>query len=105
VVGRWGRGEESGVGRSGAGGRAAGNWGHNIEVGGGGAEVGSGVEGGDIKGGGGSAEVGSGIDKGNVDGGGAKVGHPDGAKPNFTTIRVLCWWGCSPYTRYVFGTG
>jgi hypothetical protein len=34
--------------------------------------------------------------------GGAEVGQTDGAKPNFTTIRVLCWRGYSPYTRYIF---
>jgi hypothetical protein len=45
----------------------------------------------------GGAEVG-----GDIEGGDAEVGQPDGAKPNFTAIRVLCWRGYSPYTRYIF---
>jgi hypothetical protein len=40
----------------------------------------TGVEGGDVEGGG--------VEGGRVEGGGAKVGQPDGAKPNFTVIRV-----------------
>jgi hypothetical protein len=68
-------------------------WGCGVERGG--AEVSSGIEGG-----GGSAEVGGG-----VEGGDAEVEQPDGAKPNFTVIRVSCRWGYSPYTRYIFGIG
>jgi hypothetical protein len=44
-----------------------------------------------------------------VEGGGGvegrKIGQLDGAKPNFTAIRVLRWWGYSLYTRYVIGIG
>jgi hypothetical protein len=95
---RWseGRGVEgtwwSGVGRPGARGRALGIWGRGVEGGGGGAELGSGVEGG----GGGGTELGGGVEGG----GGTEVGQPDGAKLNFTTIRVSRRWGYSPYTRY-----
>jgi hypothetical protein len=81
VVGH--RGEESGVRRPGARGRALGIWGHGMEGGGGGAEIGSGVEG----------------------AGGAKGGQPDGAKLNFTVIRVLRWRGYSSYTRYIISIG
>jgi hypothetical protein len=59
-------------------GRASGIWGCGMEGGGSGAEVGGGING----------------------GGDAEVGQPDGAKPNFTMIRVLRRWGYSPYTRY-----
>jgi hypothetical protein len=45
-----------------------------------------------------SREVGGGGEGGN-----AEVGQPDGAKPNFTVIRVSRLWGYSPYTRYIFG--
>jgi hypothetical protein len=51
-------------------------------------------------GGGGGAEGGGG-----VEGGGAKVGQPDGAKQNFTVIRVSRRRGYSPYTRYIIGIG
>jgi hypothetical protein len=67
----------SGVGRPGAKGRASGIWGRNVEGGGGGVEG----------------------------GGGTEVGQPDGAKPNFTAIRVLRRWGYSPYTWYIIGIG
>jgi hypothetical protein len=40
-----------------------------------------------------------------IEGGGAEVGQPNGAKPNFTMIRVSCRWGYSPYTRYIIGIG
>jgi hypothetical protein len=93
VVGRRGQGNESGVRQSGTGGQASGIWGRGIEGGGGGTEVGGGVEGGDT-------EVGSG-----VEGGGAEVGQPDGTKPNFTVIRVSRRRGYSPYTWYIFGIG
>jgi hypothetical protein len=60
------------------------------------------VEGGSVEGGGGveggGAEGGSG-----VEGGGAEVGQPDGAKENFTVIRVSCRRGYSSYTRYIIG--
>jgi hypothetical protein len=52
-----------------------------------------GVEGGGVEGGGG------------IEGGSAEVGQPDGAKPNFTTIRVLHRRGYSPYIRYIIGIG
>jgi hypothetical protein len=42
---------------------------------------------------------------GGIEGGGAEVGQPDGAKSNFTAIRVSRRWGYSPYTRYIFGIG
>jgi hypothetical protein len=71
------RGEESGVGRSGARGRASGIWGRDKEGGGGGIEGGGSVE----------------------------VGKPDGAKLNFTAIRVSCRRGYSPYTWYIIGIG
>jgi hypothetical protein len=127
MVGRRGQGEESGVGRPGAGGQASGIWGRGIEgggsgveVGSGGTEVGSGIEGGDteegggieggsVEGGGGveggdnSAEVGGGIEGGGVEGGGGEVVQPDGAKQNFTMIRVSHGRGYSRYTRYIFG--
>jgi hypothetical protein len=92
---RGGQASESGrrVGRPGVGGQASGIWGRGIEGGGGGTEVGGGVEGGDT-------EVGSG-----VEGGGAEVGQPDGTKPNFTVIRVSRRRGYSPYTWYIFGIG
>jgi hypothetical protein len=83
-----GSGDELGVGWPGAGGQASGIWGHGDKGGGSGAEVGGSVEGG-----GDGAEVG-----GSVVGGGAEVGQPDGAKPNFTVIRVLHRRGFSPYT-------
>jgi hypothetical protein len=79
-------------------GAASGIWGRGAERGG--AEVSSGVEGGE-----GDAEVGGGGEGGGgsaeVDG--AEVGQPDGAKPNFTVIRVSRRRGYSPYTRYIFG--
>jgi hypothetical protein len=81
VVGR--QGEESGIGRPGARGRASGIWGRGVEGGGGSTEVGDGIEG----------------------GGGTEVGQPDGTKLNFTMIRVSCRWGYSPYTRYIIGIG
>jgi hypothetical protein len=91
-------------------------WGPNIEGGGGNTEVGGSIEGGGVEGGGanvgngvegggGSAEVGSGVEVGGVEGGSAEVGQPDGAKPNFTVIRVSRQRGYSPYTRYIFGIG
>jgi hypothetical protein len=67
---------------------------------------GGGTKGGGVEGGGGSADVGSGIEGGGVEvgggvgGGGAEVGQPDGAKPNFTAIRVSRRRGYSPYTRF-----
>jgi hypothetical protein len=95
LVRRQDQGEESGVGRPGAGGRASGIWGRGVEGGGVGAEVGASVEGG-----GSGAEVGGG-----VEGGGVEVGQPDGTKPNFTAIRVSRRRGYSPYTRYNFCIG
>jgi hypothetical protein len=117
VVGHQHRGEESGSGWPGAGGRESGIWGRSVKGGsgsiegggsikGGSTEGGGGVEGGDtevgsgVKGGDGGAEVG-----GSVEGGGAAVGQPDHTKPKFTTIRVSRWWGYSPYTRYFFDIG
>jgi hypothetical protein len=50
----------------------------------------------DVEGGGDGAEVGGGVEGG----GDIEVGQPDGAKPNFTMIRVSCRWGYFPYTRY-----
>jgi hypothetical protein len=50
----------------------------------------------DVEGGGDGAEVGGDVEGG----GGAEVGQPDGAKPNFTMIRVSCRWGYFPYTWY-----
>jgi hypothetical protein len=91
VVRRRGRGEESSVERPGARGWASGIWAHDID--GGSTEVGDGVEGGDS------------VERGGIEVGGAKVGQPDGAKPNFTAIRVLRRRGYSPYTRYIFGIG
>jgi hypothetical protein len=38
-------------------------------------------------------------------GGGAEVGQSDGAKQNFTVIRVLRQRGYSPYTRGIFSIG
>jgi hypothetical protein len=55
----------------------------------------TGVEGGDVEGGG--------VEGGRVEGGGAKVGQPDGAKPNFTAIRVSRRRGYSLYIRYISG--
>jgi hypothetical protein len=86
--GIWGCGVEGGSGEAKVGG--------GVEGGGSGAEVGSGVEGG-------SAEVGGGVMGGGVEGGGAEVGQPDGAKLNFTTIRVSCRRGYSPYTQHILG--
>jgi hypothetical protein len=60
------------------------------------------VEDGGVKGG--SFERGGGgIEGGGVEGGGTAVGQPDGAKPNFTVIRVSRQQGYSPYTQYIFG--
>jgi hypothetical protein len=42
---------------------------------------------------------------GGIEGGSAEVGQPDGAKPNFTVIRVLRWRRYSPYTWYIIGIG
>jgi hypothetical protein len=53
-----------------------------------------GIEGGGVEGGGGG-----------IEGGGVEVGQPDGAKQNFTVIRVLHWRDYSHYTRYIFGIG
>jgi hypothetical protein len=75
VVGR--RGEESGVGRPGARGRASWIWGHGMEGGD------DGVEG----------------------AGGAEGGQPNGAKANFTAIRVSHRRGYSSYTWYIIGIG
>jgi hypothetical protein len=36
---------------------------------------------------------------------GGKLGQPDAANQNFTTIRVSRQRGYSPYTRYVIGIG
>jgi hypothetical protein len=61
-----------------------------------------GVEvGGDVEGGGGIIEGGGGVEGG----GGAELGQPDGAKWNFTAIRVSRRRGYSPYTRDIFGIG
>jgi hypothetical protein len=46
-----------------------------------------------------------GVEGGGIEGGGVEVGQPDGAKQNFTVIRVSHRWGYSPYTRYIFGIG
>jgi hypothetical protein len=59
-----------------------------------------GVEGGGVEGGGGGAEVGGG-----VEGGGTEVGQSDGAKPNFTAIRVLCRRRYPSYIWYIIGIG
>jgi hypothetical protein len=77
--------------------------GGDVEGGGGGAKVGSGIEGGSVDGGG--AKVGGGVEVGGVEGGGVEVGQPDSAKPNFTVIRVSRRQGYSPYTRYMFCIG
>jgi hypothetical protein len=82
--------------------------GGDVEGGGGGAKVGSGIEGGSVDGGG--AKVGGGVEVGGVEGGGVEggcveVGQSDSAKPNFTVIRVSRRQGYSPYTRYMFCIG
>jgi hypothetical protein len=76
-----------------------------VEGGGGGAEGGGGVEGGGTEGGGGIEGGGDIKGGGGVEGGGVEVGQPDGAKKNFTVIRVSHLRGYSPYTRYIIGIG
>jgi hypothetical protein len=81
VVGRRGRGEESGVARPGGGGRASGIWGRGVEGGGGSVEVGGGVEGG-----GGGTEGGGGVEVCGAEAGAAS--REAGAASREATLRL-----------------